>query len=137
MEVRYASLMSGLAVILLHEPPDEPAHHDLLLLRPGADGLDPQRRDLLTFRTGPRPDRLAVGETMEATRIGEHRNRYMEFEGDIGGGRGVVRRLASADLRWTRCDDGAFACEVDWPGGAARLRGRRRDGDDWEIERIG
>jgi hypothetical protein len=47
---------------------------------------------LLTFRVGVRVDGGVSG--FEAERLADHRVAYLEYEGEISGGRGSVRRVA-------------------------------------------
>ncbi len=76
-------------VVLKHDCPDGSWHHDWMIERtdPGVD-LD---RPLLTFRTIVLPTQSA---RFEAERIADHRRAYLDYEGEISGGRGSVRRLA-------------------------------------------
>ncbi len=75
-------------VVLRHDCPDGSWHHDWMIERtdPGVD-FD---RPLLTFRTGVLPTQA---DRFEADRIADHRRAYLEYEGEISGGRGSVRRL--------------------------------------------
>jgi len=73
--------------ILLHQLPTG-EHHDLLLQWPGEERL----------RTWSLPAIPAPGETVEATRLPDHRAIYLDYEGPISGDRGKV----------TRWDTGSF-----------------------------
>lgn len=94
----------GAWVLLKHEIEGGEWHYDLLLDRreaspPKGAQKDDDARDLLCFRI-PRQigenwsphDQLSRPITV--TRLEDHRRRYLWFEGDIGGGRGTVRRCA-------------------------------------------
>lgn len=75
-----------LFVLLEHtvEHPRPGVHWDLMIELPGRDKL-------ATWRLTHDPTKQAGA--IEAARIGEHRRAYLDYEGDIGGGRGSVRRV--------------------------------------------
>ena len=60
-----------------------------MIERPGDAG----EHRLVTFRTTADP--LEARDGFSAVCIADHRAAYLEFEGDIGGGRGRVRRVWS------------------------------------------
>ena len=59
-------------------------HWDLLVEVPGCERLP-------TWRLARNP--LADTGEIPAQRIGDHRRLYLEYEGEISGGRGLVRRI--------------------------------------------
>jgi hypothetical protein len=76
-----------------------PHHWDLFLERDG------------TLKTWSLPSAPGPGEfSMEALQNFDHRPAYLEFEGEISGGRGVVKRL----------DTGTY--EAEWGEETIRLR---------------
>jgi len=77
----------GETVLLLHTLADGSWHYDWMLERP-----DPAAR-LLTFRVARRIHE-AASHGFEAERIADHRRMYLEYEGEISGGRGEVERVA-------------------------------------------
>jgi hypothetical protein len=70
-------------VILEHSAPAG-VHWDFMLELPDQELL-------ATWRLAANP--LTSSGPMAAERIGDHRRTYLDFEGDIGRGRGEVRRL--------------------------------------------
>ncbi|RMF75389.1 MAG: hypothetical protein D6744_13575 [Planctomycetota bacterium] len=68
---------------LLEHTTADGVHWDLLVERPGCERL-------ATWRLAVNP---LEHSTCPATPIGAHRRIYLDYEGDIGGGRGVVRRI--------------------------------------------
>lgn len=68
-----------------------------------------------------------------AEQLPDHRLAYLDYEGDVSGGRGVVNRYDSGEYRVRQCD--ADHVIVDLAGG--RLRGRAtlvRQGDQrWSF----
>lgn len=85
----------GRSVLLLHTLSDGSEHVDWLsesATAPAGDGLD--ARTLIAYRLPVALDQLPVGATIAAERIADHRQLYLDFEGQISGGRGQVRRLA-------------------------------------------
>jgi hypothetical protein len=75
-------------VVLLHEvPPGYPrgAHYDLMLEHSGA---------LWTWAC----DRLpAIGQSIPAQRLADHRMEYLDYEGPVSGDRGHVTQVDSGD----------------------------------------
>ena len=84
-------------VLLEHDPTPRashmrdplPLHWDLMLQLPGGLGL-------ATWRLAANP--LVVSEIIAAEAIGDHRIAYLDYEGEIGGDRGTVRRVDSGTL---------------------------------------
>lgn len=72
-------------MILRHEV-NGAAHFDLMLEVEGEDRL-------LTWQLARWP--LAVGESCPAPELPPHRRHYLDFEGEISGGRGQVTRVAA------------------------------------------
>ncbi|MDX2132686.1 MAG: hypothetical protein SFY69_11610 [Planctomycetota bacterium] len=126
----------GRMVLLRHDLPDGSSHYDWMIeATPGAERL-------LTFRVSARIDLARSDATSEmrtfrAERLPDHRRAYLEFEGDIGGGRGTVTRVARGEATRVSLtgDDGLATVEIvaDWGAGAVRLRGRR-EGVEWVFE---
>lgn len=79
----------GRWVLLKHTLPDRSWHYDWMIQRP--DGAA-----LATFRVERRPDEADVA-ALEAERIADHRIDYLQLEGPLSEGRGVVRRVASGE----------------------------------------
>jgi hypothetical protein len=55
---------------------------------------------LLTYQLVRWP--LAAGESCAAPRIGDHRRAYLEYEGEVSGGRGSVKRVQAGT--WHEAD---------------------------------
>lgn len=83
-------------VLLLHTLPDGSNHVDWLTERGPA---------LAAFRLPRRPDEPGW-ETLDATRLPDHRMLYLDYEGEVYGGRGHVRRLAAGAVEsWLETPD--------------------------------
>lgn len=130
------------AVLLRHEMPNGTGHFDLLIELPEERrSADAGERTLLAFRADARIDLLAPGSRADAQRIPDHRALYLEFEGDITGGRGRVTRLAAGACERLDLSDVAFAATLRW-GDERRpqrlLGGRLADAppDAWRIAAI-
>lgn len=120
-------------VVLRHEAPGG-AHYDLMLER--EQGKDWEEKALRTWRTAGGAFPTGAGEELEA--LGEHRRHYLSHEGDVGEGRGAVRRVES----------GTWALEhEDHEGLTFRLQGERlvgrfrmiappAEGTVWRFEKI-
>lgn len=107
-------------VVLRHELPAGDHHFDWLLLPPGVHIGTEDDRVLVTFRCPSRPDLLdpAAGTPLEVTRLPSHRARYLHYEGDLGGGRGWVRRVAAGILLDAALGDSHALLRVQWLIGA-------------------
>jgi hypothetical protein len=93
-------------VVLEHH--HEGVHWDFML--ESGDGLR-------TWRIAAAP---AVGAAIAATPLADHRIAYLEYEGEISGGRGLVSRWDRGGFQWER--DGLDDVVVRVAG--ARIRGR-------------
>ena len=103
------------SVVLEHTTPDGGLHFDWMIEDAGLVG----ERRLRTWRLQRPP--FATGEFW-GDRIADHRALYLDFEGDLGAGRGAVRRVdagvitgwvwtdagLSVSVRWDRC--GLIGC---------------------------
>lgn len=97
-------------VVLEHRMPDSaerPVHWDLMLEMDGR------------LRTWSLPAPPEPGMEMAATRLADHRLSYLEYEGEISGGRGTVRQW-DAGQYWVQRESPS-AMEVCFEG--RRLRG--------------
>lgn len=124
------------AVILEHRRPDGSAHFDWLVeIRPGPD---PDERALAALRVSTRPD-LAECAGFDAERIRDHRRWYLDHEGAVPGGRGMVRRRAAGAVRRAQINPDRAEFVIDWGRGAMRYLGvRAPDGLRWRftVEKI-
>ncbi|MCH8804788.1 MAG: hypothetical protein IH986_01710 [Planctomycetes bacterium] len=102
-----------LFVLLEHtvEHPRPGAHWDLMIELPG-------REKLATWRLAHDP--ITHVGAIEAVRIGEHRRVYLHYEGDIGGGRGSVRRVDRGESVLLESSEERIVVELR----GAALRGR-------------
>ena len=91
-------------VILRHDWPTP--HFDLLL---EADGV------LKAWRLPAEP---LPGVTVPATLNADHRLHYLDYEGEVGGGRGTVTRYASGEYDG---DIGGGTWAVSWGNGVATM----------------
>ena len=86
--------------VILEHSVNGAVHFDLMLEVAGQELLR-------TFQLARWP--LAVGEGCACARLADHRRAYLDYEGEISGGRGSVRRVAAG--YWSGehelvCDDG-------------------------------
>lgn len=119
----------GAFVILRHETPDGGHHCDVMLQRAPGELLITFRTDapLHEFIEGARAARFGL------RRIGDHREAYLTFEGELSQGRGRVRRLAEGEAAFL--GEGADLLEAQVSGGRGRGRLRLfRAGDAWRGE---
>lgn len=115
-------------VLLRHDLPDGSWHIDWLIDLPGDD---PGR--VPTFRLTLSP--LEGHRDLTADRLEDHRRHYLDYEGDIGGGRGEVRRLTSGVVVSAEGWPGATDLVVDLGEGPVRWRAEPTTGRAWRFSR--
>jgi hypothetical protein len=105
-------------VLLQHTLPDGGSHYDWMIdvpppaplrrRRGPTEPLDPDARDLATFRVDVRIDQSRIDEFL-ATALPNHRRRYLTYQGPLSDGRGHVRRVAKGIVtRWDPQSDGSI-----------------------------
>jgi len=97
--------------VLLEHTTAAGVHWDLMV-EAGPGGL------LTTWRLRQNPIPNAAG--IAAERIGDHRRAYLDYEGELSGGRGSVRRLDRGPATMREAADGRTILIL----GGQRLRGR-------------
>ena len=100
-------------VLLRHELLDGSWHFDWLIEPSSANAAPggPDDRVLLAFRIAHRLD-LGPPSEFRAERLANHRRLYLDYEGEIAGGRGRVTRVAAGTCRssgWSAPDGPAGA----------------------------
>jgi hypothetical protein len=109
-------------VILEHDHPF--LHWDLMLEGEGV---------LFTWRLDALPE---AGKTVAAERIGDHRVRYLDYEGPVSGGRGSVRRVEWGSFSWVSdAEVLTNFCHVQLSGNriGGSLRLERHDDAQWSA----
>ena len=129
-------------VVLRHTAPDGVWHLDWLIDRlAGRSEIttgEADCPDLMAFRVMVRPEDPMV-RAFDAERAADHRALYLAHEGDIGGGRGEVRRVAEGWCAIDRIDAHGLDLILDCGGPARRIVGRwlgvsKEDGmGDWRF----
>ncbi|RMH09808.1 MAG: hypothetical protein D6695_12475 [Planctomycetota bacterium] len=92
----------------------------------------PDERTLLTFRTSVLP---TDAQSFAAERIGNHRAFYLDFEGELGQGRGSVRRILAGGVHFFECSDRCVLVRLDLPESRLFLKGTSRDARTFEFRR--
>lgn len=110
-------------VLLRHELPDRTWHYDWMIEQEGNERL-------VCFRVTVRVDELTPGARFEGDRLADHRRAYLEYEGEISGGRGRVTRVAAGECGgWRETEErGSIVM------GAVEVVGRVKRGAVWEFE---
>jgi len=104
------------AALLRHKTAPGELHFDWLLAPDDAEH-EPDDRVLRCFRVPGRIDTLEPGAAFEAEQIGDHRWRYLTYEGDLTGGRGAVERVAAGTWTPDTAREPGFAGTINWSGG--------------------
>jgi hypothetical protein len=111
--------------LLLHSG-HGPDHYDLMVQAGEA---------LATWRLPGDPRKLPSGQGMTCHRLADHRWAYLEYEGEVSGGRGRVTRLAGGLCRAIDQGD-VWLLEVEEGGLAGRWRLERvQEPDVWQMVR--
>lgn len=103
-------------VLLRHDLPDGSHHFDWMLAR---DDDDP----LLTFRLDR--DISLDSAPFEGEALAPHRRAYLEYEGEVSGNRGVVRRVATGSCTIHTCTDQVIELSLEMGVRTGALRGIR------------
>ena len=108
-------------VIIRHDGVAEP-HFDLMFETYAGSQLSTWR--VLTW---------PIESATPATRLREHRRLYLEYEGEIAGGRGFVHRVAEGECQVEVGEENAWSIAILTGTTPQALRLRKLDGQDWEI----
>jgi len=100
------------AVILKHTLADGSSHFDWMIEIPGCS----DERRLLSFRCDDRPDLWVPDQLFHVEQLPNHRAHYLDFQGDIGDGRGEVIRIAAGVCSGFRgdVDNGELVVQIRW-----------------------
>jgi hypothetical protein len=107
-------------VLLQHDHPT--LHWDLML--EAADVLH-------TWRL---PSVPVPGAVFSATRIGDHRLVYLEYEGPVSGNRGQVIRCDAGEFEWLEQSDSALTVRLCGTRLQGRLRLEQQEDTSWRAE---
>ena len=123
--------MEGLAVTVLlrHDSPEGTGHYDWLLESPEDPG-----GALIAFRVDTRIDEPgAMG--FSGVRMPDHRRVYLTYEGEIGGNRGTVARVAEGRCRFHWLAAAGVRVTVTFRGRSRTWDGRLAgEGGRWEFQ---
>jgi hypothetical protein len=94
-------------------------------------------QSLLTWSTVDVAD-VSLEAELEATKLPEHRIAYLEKQGDVGGDRGTVLRIAEGQLSNVQLSENTFCAELTWvqPTGkdsASRITIQRISDASWRL----
>ena len=126
-----------MTVLLRHQPTTAPTpavialHYDWLMENP----RDPDG-PLLCWRVMEPTDQWATRRELDLVKIGDHRRIYLEFEGELTGGRGRVHRVDQGTLRVNRWSESGGLLRVRLNDFEGAIELRRHEGERW-ILRIG
>ena len=107
--------------VLRHEAIDDP-HFDLMFERsPGSP--------LMTWRSREWP----IAIPLPVVRLADHRSAYLEYEGEVSGNRGFVRRVEGGEYELEEHDPGRLILAFPRRAPPARLVLTRVDLEQWTI----
>jgi hypothetical protein len=107
-------------VVLEHDRPY--LHWDLMLEAGDA---------LLTWRLASPPQ---GEETIAATFLAEHRRMYLDYEGPVSKGRGMVTRWDSGTFAWEERREDLVAVSLSGMRACGQLTLRRVNGEEWTFK---
>lgn len=120
-------------VLLRHELPDGTHHYDWLLAQDAQLSLP-----LITWRCPSRIDTLQPGESLRIERLPDHRQMYLQYEGQVSGDRGFVQR-ERAGVVWNSQSSPTEAHEIElqWQNLGAKCTQRLsltpKPADNWSV----
>lgn len=117
------------AVQLEHETVSGSVHVDWLFERREGEAR------VRSFRLRTRIDALPPDEALRGEAMDDHRRLYLDFEGELSGGRGTVRQVASGEVVSVREEEGWIEVAIDWGRGAELIRGERTGAGAWMFRR--
>ena len=79
---------------------------------------------LKTWATEPL-ESFQQGISTKVEKLADHRVHYLDFEGDIGGGRGDVRQVIAGHYRAIETGTELFVAEITWQDAYGRAQSRR------------
>ena len=98
---------------------------------------------LLTFRCSSRPDQWQVGTVHEIEQLPHHRDRYLDYQGEISGDRGRVDRVAAGEcggIDVSQLQGGGFRITILWNSGysvAKNYVGKMGINQIWSVRLVG
>lgn len=111
----HSRFMECPTVQLLHTLPDGFSHVDWMIATDGT-GTSP----LVTFRLPGPLATLCESSGVDVIRLPDHRAIYLTYEGELSGGRGWVRRIASGRALWLGHTASQIAINTAWEDGVPR-----------------
>ena len=106
--------MTGTETVQLrHEEPGGGSHIDWMLSRD-------ENSLLVTIKLKERLEVLEEGSQLIGTFLGNHRRRYLTYEGPLSDERGMVSRLTTGRLLEWVCNGDNWWITVKWGGGAVQ-----------------
>ena len=120
--------LASRSVLLRHDLPDGSSHFDWMMQRAGPVVGEGR---LVTFRVSvPIQDAAAF----DAERIPDHRAIYLDYEGEVSGGRGQVRRECLAVCNILVETERSFIVDIAFSGHEpVRLEGTPVSGSLWTF----
>ncbi len=109
--------------LLLHALPDGTSHYDLLL----------EHGDALAAWRLPAPPAQLPPEGAEASALQAHRPLYLDYEGEVSGGRGTVRRVDAGTYEAMTWDDSRVVVRVEGASAHGVLEVEAHPGGTWRV----
>lgn len=114
-------------VIQYHTSAEGGDHYDLMIEQCAA---------LATWRLTTLPRDLAIGQSVPAGALPDHRLAYLEYEGPISAGRGQVRIVDRGACEVLADSPQEWQVELNGADTRGWFRLRRLAGDAWELTRL-
>ena len=91
---------------------------------------------LATWQLAQLPTSLAVGQSLPATQLPDHRLAYLDYEGPVSRGRGSVRIAQAGTWRGERTGPGSWVFSLHGQHVTADFALRQLHGRQWELSRL-
>lgn len=128
--------MQTLRTAILEHTTATGVHHDWLIEDPRLQNPKAPDTRLWTARVKPPPQDWPLLHRFSLTVIPPHRRIYLNYQGDVPGSRGHVRRLASGGCKASKWSVQCIVLTLDTQVATLNLRLTQQAHDHWLAEQL-